>query len=346
MKLSPGKLWGLRRLADHQGFWRMVATDQREMFADMVAEARGVDTAPYEDVANLVSSLVTELQDDASAVLVDPIYGYLNAVEHMDPRKGLLLSYESLYFAADPGGVRMEPIPDWTVGKIRSLGADGVKVLALYRADSSAEARHHQEDFVQAAGEACVEHDIPMLLEILVYPNEGQSAEKYAAERQHIVVEAMEPFRDPRFHVDIYKLEPPGPLRDVPAPDTPAGRELAAAYHRLTDGLPAPWVLLSAGMNKADFRRSLDYAFACQASGYLAGRALWSQAPPLFPDAEAIVASLRGESRTYMQDLNATTRRAATPWFAHPAYVGGLERPYPLDRQFASHYAPVHPAGV
>ena len=29
LKLSPGKLWGMRRLADANGRWKMIAIDQR-----------------------------------------------------------------------------------------------------------------------------------------------------------------------------------------------------------------------------------------------------------------------------------------------------------------------------
>jgi len=346
VRISPGKFWGMRRLADRDGFCRIVATDQRELLAEPIAAARGVPVAPYPDVAGLVTALATELQSEASAMLLDPIYGYLHTVDQLDPAKGLMLSYESLYMSRDLGGVRMEPIPGWSVEKIRNLGADAVKVLALYRADMDAAARQHQEDFVQAAGEACERHDIPMLLEILVYPLDGQSDEDYQASREQLVVDSVAPFRDPKFKADIYKLEPPGPLKGVAAPDTAAGQRQLAAYHRLTDGLPAPWVLLSAGMNKPDFRQSLDYAYRCQASGYLAGRALWSQAPPLFPDTEAIARSLREESVPYMRELNETTRASGTPWYRHPAHSDGIEHGYPLDRDFAAHYTTGAPATV
>jgi tagatose 1,6-diphosphate aldolase len=338
VKISPGKHWGMRRLADGDGFWRMVATDQREFLAGPIAKTLGVDVAPYEAVAGVVTALASELSTEASAVLLDPIYGYLPTVERLDPSKGVLLSYESLQMIREPGGLRMEAIPDWSVEKIRALGADAVKVLVLYRADATADVRCHQEAFVQTAGEACERYDIPMLLEILVYPADGQSPEEFSAAREQLVVEAVEPFRDPRFKADIFKLEPPGPLTGVPARNTEAGEALLAAYRRLTDGLPRPWVLLSAGMSKEDFRSSLVYAYECDASGYLAGRALWSQAPLLFPDIDAVVASLREESLPYMRELNEFTLASATPWYAHSSFSDGVERAYPLDRNFASHY--------
>lgn len=180
MKLTPGKHWGMRRLADRDGFCRIVATDQREILAEPLAEILGVEVAPYEAVAGVVTALASELSPEASALLIDPIYGYLPAVKHIDPAKGLLLSYESVDMVQESGGLKEEPIPDWSVAKIRSLGADAVKVLVLYRADASAAVRHFQENFVQTAGEACERCDIPMLLEVLVYPTEGESPEDFA----------------------------------------------------------------------------------------------------------------------------------------------------------------------
>ena len=73
MKLTPGKHWGMRRLADRDGFCRIVATDQREFLAKPLAEILGVDVAPYEAVAGVVTALASELSPEASALLIDPI---------------------------------------------------------------------------------------------------------------------------------------------------------------------------------------------------------------------------------------------------------------------------------
>jgi tagatose 1,6-diphosphate aldolase len=66
------------------------------------------------------------------------------------------------------------PIPDWSVAKTRRIGADAVKVLVRYRADAAPDVRAHQEAFVEAAGQACRQHDIVMLLEVLIYPLPGR----------------------------------------------------------------------------------------------------------------------------------------------------------------------------
>jgi tagatose 1,6-diphosphate aldolase len=337
MNIAPGKLWGLRRLADVDGYWRMIATDQRELFAHVVSAASGKEPAPYREVAEIVSRLATELQSEASAVLLDPIYGYLNTTRRLQADKGLLLSYESLDMERSGHGVRTGPIPGWSVQKIRRLGADGVKLLVPYRADDEAGDRKHQEDFVERTGQECLEEDIPLLLEVLIHQHEGESDEDFLAQRGELTVAAIDAFKDSRFRVDIYKLPPPGSLLGVPEAGTPEGDTLQDVYLQMVRDLPAPWVLLSAGMNKVDFRRSLEFAFGASASGYLAGRAVWSQAPAHYPSFDAINESLRAESIPYLQQLNELTAKNATPWYQHPA-VNPVGISYELDRAFAQHY--------
>jgi tagatose 1,6-diphosphate aldolase len=337
VKIAPGKLWGLRRLADSDGYWRMIATDQRELFAGVVSAASSEEPARYTEVAEIVSRLATELQGEASAVLLDPIYGYLNTIRRLHPHKGLLLSYEHLDMERSGHGVKTGPIPGWSVEKIRRLGADGVKLLVPYRADDEPEARKHQEDFVERTGAECAEHDTPLLLEVLIHQHDGESDDEFLAQRGELTVAAINAFTDSKFRVDIYKLPPPGALSDVPQADTPEGDRLQGFYRNMVQDLPAPWVLLSAGMNKQDFHRSLQFAYEAGASGYLAGRAVWSQAPRYYPSFDAINESLRTESIPYLQLLNELTAKKATPWFEHPA-VKPVELPYELDRDFAQHY--------
>lgn len=337
MKITPGKLWGLRRLADTDGYWRMIATDQRELFAGVVSGATDEEPASYTETAEIVSRIATDLQDDATAILLDPIYGYLNTIRRLQANKGLLLSLESLDMERSGHGVKTKPIPGWSVAKIRRLGADGVKLLVLYRADDDSGSRRHQENFVERTGRECIEHDIPLLLEVLIHQHEGEADEDFLAQRGALTVAAVEAFKDTKYGVDIYKLPPPGPLSGVPESSTPAGDQLQNVYHRMVADLPAPWVLLSAAMNKQDFHRSLEFAYGAAASGYLAGRAVWSQAPLLYPSFDAITASLRTESGPYLQQLNELTAKSATPWYEHPT-MKPVELPYELDRDFAEHY--------
>src|SRR3712207_6047765 len=98
-----------------------------------------------------------------------------------------------------------------------------------------------------------------------------------------------------------------------------------------------PWVMLSAGAGKEEFRNILRCAYKAGASGYLAGRAIWAEPFRAFPDWDAIRTGLRAKSLPYMRDLNALTDRAATPWFRHPLFGGGVAVPH-ADGSFRHHY--------
>jgi tagatose 1,6-diphosphate aldolase len=322
--LSAGKLWGLRRLADDAGRWKMIAVDQRPPVMQPIARQRGLAEAPYDDVAAVKRLLTQHLSPVASAMLLDPNYAYPQGVGVVSPRTGLCLTLEH-HVTQDHGQGRLsQPIPHWSVAQIRRIGADAVKLLVWYRPDAPEAVRAHQQALVRRIGQECRDHDIVLLLELLVYPLAGDAPGHVDAHRTQLVLDSMRDFADPGFGVDIYKLEPPAMLRDVPDPEGPQ----AAAVQRTYDALGAlttrPWVLLSAASGPVDFERSLTYACRAGASGYLCGRAIWQDAFDRFPDLAAMGQALALEAVPYVQGLNALTDRLATPWSQHPAWRDGI----------------------
>jgi tagatose 1,6-diphosphate aldolase len=338
MKISPGKLWGLRRLADTAGHWKMVAIDQRTPLFEPIAQKRGTKEPPFEDVTAVKRLLARHLAPKASAILTDPIYGYLPTVGEIPASIGLVLSYEHSVTENTPQGRKTVPIPDWSVAKSRRIGGDAVKVLVWYRADAAPEIRAHQEAFVKAAGDACREHDTVMLLEVLIYPLEGESATALEPRRAQLVLDSVRPFCDPKYGVDIFKLEPPGPVHNVPDPAGKDASALQASYDKMAAMVPRPWVMLSAGAGAADFERSLNYAYRAGAAGYLAGRAIWSQAFGHFPDFAAMERSLASDSVAVLDRLNALTDAKARPWYAHASFGGSTPVPASREQVFPADY--------
>lgn len=322
MMISPGKLWGMRRLADARGAWKMVAIDQRTPLFGPIARARGVAEPPFEDVTEVKRLLARHLAPRASAILMDPIYAYPDAIGVIPPHIGLMLSYEHSVTENTPEGRKSYPIPGWSVEKTRRIGADAVKVLVWYRADLSPAIRAHQEDFVRVAGEACRKNDVVMLLEVLVYPLPGEDEASLAPRRRDLVIESIRPFCDPAYGIDIFKVEPPGPIHAVPDPNGEGAAAVQAGYDAMAAMLPRPWVMLSAGAGAADFVRSMEYAYRAGASGYLAGRAIWADAFRKFPDYAAFERALETDSVANLERLNELTDAEATPWVRH----GGLGR--------------------
>ena len=316
-EISPGKLWGMRRLADAGGRWKMVAIDQRTPLMAPIAARRGTAEAPYEDLAAVKAAITRALAPRASAMLLDPNYAYPRCVGEMPATTGLVLALEHHVTQEDALGRRSAEIPHWSVAKIRRIGGDAVKLLVWYRPDGDAAVRAHQQAFVRRIGRECREHDIVLLLELLVYSLAGDAPGQLEAQRTQLVLDSMRDFAAADYGVDIYKLEPPARLREVPDPAAAGGETAAvqAAYDRLGAMTTRPWVLLSAAAGPEDFRRSLTYACRAGASGYLCGRAIWQGAFEHFPDMAAMQRALQAKAVPYVEQLNVANslRKATSP---------------------------------
>ncbi|MCP5371261.1 MAG: tagatose 1,6-diphosphate aldolase [Hyphomicrobiales bacterium] len=327
MQLSAGKLWSLRRLADPGGRFKMTAVDQRPPFFKLIRDKRATDQVDYADVVALKVALARTLAPLSSAMLLDPVWAYPNAIDDVRPSQGLILTLEDHAFDEDAGGRRSRPIGDWSVEKIKRLGADGVKVLIWYRPDADPAVCAHQEAFVEAVGRACAAHDLCFVLELLVYPFAGAAgpdAVDDPAARPGLVVESLRRFTDPRFGVDLFKLESPVAADLVPDPDRgPGAADCQAWFDRMGALTTRPWVMLSAGADMEAFRRILVYAYRAGASGYLCGRAIWWRAAQNFPDMAALERALTDEGIAYMREINALTDDLAAPWTDHGAFAGG-----------------------
>ncbi len=332
MDLSAGKLWGYRRLADETGRFKMTAVDQRPPIKSLIAQKRGLagpSDASFEDVCEFKAALAGTLAPMSSAMLLDPYYAYPAAVGHIKPSQGLLLTLEDSVFEETPGGRRSAAIADWSVEKIRRLGGDGVKLLAWYRPDADPDIVAHQNAFVEGVGRACRDHDICFLLEMLVYPLPGEAGQttdyvEHAAKRPQLVVDSVREFADPKYGVDIFKLESPVAADQLVQPGAEGSDEIQTWFDAIGEACPRPWVMLSAGAGKDAFRQILTYAYRAGASGYLAGRAIWLDAAQHFPDLAAMNQALLSDSVPYMRELNALTYAAATPWHDHPAFPDGV----------------------
>lgn len=325
MNITPGKLWGLRRLTDSNGRFKMLAMDQTGPIVNPIKAARGLDHAPYADVAAVKRLLGKHLAPRASAVLIDPPLGYAAAIDGLSPRNGLLVATEWATWEVTETGRKSTNIPGWDPAVIRRIGGDAVKVNLWFRHDVSPDVKAHQLAYLQSVKDACARNDIPFVLEFLVYPFPGESPEAFAARRVDLVLESL---ADPEVMdpegVDVYKLEPPTEVVGVPDPHGPEAARIQARFDRMAGGIHRPWVLLSAGATPADFVRLLTYAYRSGASGYLAGRAIWATAFSHFPNLAAMEAALAEQAPAVMDEINALTDAQATPWNGHPAWRDGV----------------------
>ena len=344
LKLSAGKLWGMRRMADINGYFAMTAVDQRPPIKGPIAKYHGTPEAPYDEVASFKTLLIETLQNESTAMLLDPHFAIPRGLKHLSPTKGLIVTLEDSLFKETSGGRLSYEIDDWSVEKIKRMGGDAVKVLAWYRPDASDAVNQHQKDFTKRIGDACAKYDIPFLFELLVYPlsTDAEQTTDYvemASKRSDDVLKSVEEFAKPEYGVDVFKLESPMAAKDVPGIDGEGADAAQAIFDEMGRLAGRPWVMLSAGAGKADFRNILTHAYKAGASGYLAGRAIWLDAFGKYPDWDAMRADLSSEAVAYMKDINALTLAKATPWHTHAAYGTGGAQFEPADATFRHLYS-------
>jgi len=343
MILSAGKYRGMKRMADVAGRFKMTAVDQRPPIKNLIRTRRGTAEAPWEDVAGFKELLIRELQGESSAMLLDPHYAYPRGVTMLDAALGMILTLEDSNFEETPGGRLSAEIDDWSVEKIKRAGGDAVKVLTWYRPDADPAVCRAQQEFTARIGDACARFDIPFVFELLVYPlaRDAEQTRDYVemkTKQPGLVLESVATFADPRFGVDLFKLESPIPAGDLPAPDGEGSTEAQRWFDDLGRAAGRPWVMLSAGAGMAEFERVLHYAYRAGASGYLAGRAIWMKAFDHFPDWDAVSAGLSGEAVGYMRQLNLLTDAGALPWHRHTCYGEDGARVLPPDAGFRHTY--------
>lgn len=341
-----GKTRGLARLADADGYFRMVALDQRPPMFEAIAQAKGIakDQVAYADVTAAKRLLVEALAPHCSSMLFDPNFAVPAAIDLLPARCGLIMTLEEHRVEETKGGRKSRAIDNWSVAKIRAMGGDAVKVLAWYRPDADKAINDHQKVFVREIGEECRRSDIPYVLELLVYPFLGSANHtadyvESPGKLPALVIDSVREFAKPEYGVDLLKLESPLaanslPPRDGSAAGTAAQKEFDA-IGEICRERGIPWVLLSGGAASEKFELVLSYAYAAGASGFLAGRTIWlDSVRSHFPNLKAVSSALRKDSVTILDRLSALTKANAEAWtatypvFDHVKQEGDFARAY------------------
>ena len=243
------------------GAFAMVALDQRESLRAMLREARG-SAGDDEEVATFKIAAARALTPGASAVLLDLETGLTPVREAAAIAPGCALIVAADALTQERGG----PVDDTRVDEAtfddpRAADADAFKLLVIWRPDRGAAER---AAVIRRFLERCRERGRPGLVEGVVRrPVDAGDAWDHAA----AVVACAEELG--AFGPDIYKAEVPtlGAGTDV---------EITDASRRISDVLACPWVVLSNGTPRERFDDAAVAACRGGASGFLAGRALWS----------------------------------------------------------------------
>lgn len=309
--LTPGRWRGLRLTSSSRDVFTILAFDQRDSYTKMLPAQ-----ASYNDAVSIKHEVVTALAPNASAVLLDATYGMKSALD-LNRSSGLLMALEKSGYTGDSTYRRVEFYDDWTVAKIKRMGASAVKLLVYYH-PGAGDLAQEIEDLVSRVRAQCTQHDIPLFLEPVSYSldkNIAKSSPEFAATRPQVVRETAE--RLARLKPDVLKLE--FPVDTEFNDDQKSWRAACEAISRVCD---VPWALLSAGVDFEVFEPQLKVACECGASGFLAGRAIWKECIPMPPEDRKQFLAHKGLER--FQRLAEIANQHARPWtdFYQPS-IGG-----------------------
>jgi tagatose 1,6-diphosphate aldolase len=312
--LTPGKLRGLQRISNPNGTLTMVATDQNSSMMSMMKKATGRD-ATYAEIADAKVMLSRALAPHCSGLLVDGYYGYCSTVAaHAVPSTtGILVRVEKSGAAKNAAGAPCGEVePGWSVAKIKSAGADAVKLLAQFEPDEFDSAERNFE-FTRKIYNDCIENDILFLLEPIHFPyhidGKEETKEAVIARKANTVIESA---RILSRYCDVYKAEFPGTM------GVDSDAVLTDNLKKLNDACVKPWVLLSAGVDFPIYKKQVEMAMKAGASGILGGRAFWKEFFTFTTPAERQkFAETECVKRVQESDSIVKT---GTPWFAKYGY--------------------------
>lgn len=194
-----------------------------------------------------------------SAVMLEPEYSLPGLRAAVPEGVGVTCALEAQGYLDRPeaGNTVMD---GWSPARVRSVGADGAKLLVLYRHDRGS-FTDAQEALVARVVAESAEAGIPALIEPVPFDTSRPDGTVDADDRRRVIVEAAR--RIGAIGPMILKLPHPGPG---------ACREVTRAAGS------NPWILLSWGVTYERFRDQLAEAMAAGCSGFAVGRALWREA--------------------------------------------------------------------
>ena len=264
----------LKDITRPSGGFSMLAVDQREAMRLMFAAA-GVP-APVTDrhLTDFKVNAAKILSPYASAILVDQQFCYHQIVEQNAIAKSC-----AMIVAADefiPGnGI---PVDSVVIDKgvdaqaVKRDGGKALKLLVLWRSDEDPAQRL---EMVRNFNQLCHANGLLSIIEPVVRPPRRGDV----FDREQAIIEAAKELGDSG--ADLYKVE-------MPLYGKGTQQALLNSSQKLNEQLNMPWVILSSGVDEKLFPRAVSVAMQAGASGFLAGRAVWSSVVGL-PDTELML---------------------------------------------------------
>lgn len=305
----------LKKLCNEHNIIGALAIDQRGALRRMLGE--GATNQQLAEFKVLVSKYLTPY---ASSILLDPEVGW-DAAKQKDPNAGLLMAYEKTGYDKTQPGRFPDLIDDVSVYRLKQQGADAVKLLLYIDIDEGAEVNDIKDAFVERVASECKAEEMPFFLELVSYDAKVEDAKEYAKLKPRKVIEAMKHYSQPRFGVDVLKVEVPVNMKFVEGyaegEVVHSQAEAQALFQQQSQATHLPFIFLSAGVSPELFVETLKFAKNAGSTfnGVLCGRATWAGAVDIFKNqgVEAAEQWIKTEGKQNIEALNAVLNQTATP---------------------------------
>lgn len=321
MKVSKEKYKNLKQLANEDGVIAALAIDQRGSMEKMIAKY-DENKNNVEDISRFKALVSEHLTKYASSILLDPIYG-MTAIDKKDENSGLLMSYEVTGYDNTEVGRLPILISDMSGLRIKEMGSNSIKILLYYDVDEADEINDQKKAFVERVGYEAEALGLPFFLEIVSYDAaiEDAKSKEYAKLRPRKVIDATKVFNDPRYKIDVLKLEVPVNMNYVEGfgEDYIYTKDQAKAYYKeLDEATEIPYIFLSGGVSADLFKETLKFAKEADTSfnGVLCGRATWADGVGKFAESDEVaVAWLESVGKENITSLNDVLKETASSLF-------------------------------
>lgn len=270
--LSIGKLRGIQQCTSPYGSFTCLALDHRQNLRKALNPQNAAATTD-DDLSQFKLDVVSDLADQATAVLLDPEVSAAQAIgQGILPGKiPFIVAVESTGYGGSPTARQSQVLPGWSLEKAKRMGASMVKLLVYYHPDSATAPEIY--DFVKMIADQSLQLDLGVMLEPLSYSLDPEK-KLSSAEKRYVVTETARRLIMPG--IDILKAE--FPL------DVSTDKEESTWFQACQDVSKVsqiPWILLSAAVDYSIYLRQVTIACNAGASGIAVGRAVWQEAIPL-----------------------------------------------------------------
>ncbi|MRS17205.1 sulfofructosephosphate aldolase [Enterobacteriaceae bacterium RIT691] len=278
----------LKEITRPSGGFAMLAVDQREAMRSMFSAAGVKMPVTDQHLTDFKVNAAKILSPFASAILLDQQFCYRQVVEQQAVAKSCAMIVAADAFIPGNGIPVDSVVIDHNINAqaVKRDGAKALKLLVLWRSDEDPQQRLQM---VHEFNQLCHSNGLLSIIEPVVRPpRQGNNFD-----REQAIINAAKELGDSG--ADLYKGE-------MPLYGKGTQQELLSAAQKLSDQINMPWVILSSGVDDKLFPRAVRVAMQAGASGFLAGRAVWSSVVGL-PDTDLMLSDISAPKLQRLGDI-------------------------------------------